>query len=315
MTRRKLVSALAAVGSLAWTTGSVSGLDETWFVENSLGMKIAKEPLRSPGDGPANAATSIPLRFAAWPTRVRDFDAFIADTHHDATTDMLSLGRDGWKERGASWRHPGFVQGQNHPVVGISYEDALAFCRWLTKREREQGWIGLDECYRLPTDDEWQRLIRFVEPWPGAKYIWGNQWPPASYDGNFAGEEVLESPDWPEGWDSVRGNRDEFVGTSPVTWEGGNYRGYHDLSGNVWQWTSTPFRKELNSSELRANYPFLDSDSDVTGKPAKVIRGGCWNDYFPGLLELNTRGAREPHNRNSGLGFRIVRAPGEVPHD
>ena len=71
----------------------------------------------------------------------------------------------------------------------------------------------------------------------------------------------------------------------------------------------------MNRAELREKYRFLDRDTDDTGEPSKVIRGGCWNDYFPGLLELNTRGAREPHNRNSGLGFRIVLAPGDVPND
>ncbi len=315
MTCRKLVHALVAVGSLASMTRPLSGLDETWFVENSLGMKIAKEPLSSPREVAGKAETTTPLRFAAWPTRVRDFDAFVAETHHDATSEMLSLSRDGWTSRGASWRHPGFSQGSDHPVVGVSYNDAIAFCQWLTNREREQGRIELNACYRLPTDEEWQRLVSSVAPWPNSKYLWGNHWPPAPYEGNFAGEEVLESPDWPEGWDCIRATRDDFVGTSPVTWEGGNYRGFHDLTGNVWQWTSTPFRRELNRDEIRERYRFLDRETDDTGKPSKVIRGGCWNDYFPGLLELNTRGAREPHNRNSGLGFRIVLAPGDVPEN
>jgi formylglycine-generating enzyme required for sulfatase activity len=279
-------------------------------------MKIAREPLAPPSQEPSGQTSQpVPVRFAAWPTRVRDFDAFVAETNYDATADMLSLGRDGWAARGATWRRPGFPQGPDHPVVGVSYEDALQFCRWLTRRERERELIAPDECYRLPTDEEWQRLADFVRPWPGSMYAWGNYWPPMPFDGNFAGEEVLDSPNWPEGWDCIRDTRDSYVGTSPVTWEGGNYRGYRDITGNVWQWTSTPFHKELNPPELRARYPFLDSDTDVTGKPSKVIRGGCWNDYFPGLLELNTRGAREPHNRNAGLGFRVVVAPGEVPND
>ena len=252
--------------------------------------------------------------FCACPTTVRDFSRFVAATGYRATDGMLSLGRDGWTARGKTWRNPGFPQKNDHPVVGVSYKDALAFCRWLTRFERRTGMIMKSECYRLPTDEEWQALV--VWEFQERKYAWGDTWPPPKDSGNFAGEEMRGSPAWPGGWECILGFRDGFAGTSPVTefLEHAD-SGYADLSGNIWQWTSTPFRKELNSPELRARYPFLDSDTDVTGKPSKVIRGGCWNDYFPGLLELNTRGAREPHNRNSGLGFRIVLAPGEVPND
>ena len=276
---------------------------------NHLGMSFPQETRVASSRRDGSPPT---VMFCAWSTTVREFSKFVAATGYRATADMLSLGRDGWKARGHTWRNPGFRQRPNHPVVGVSYHDALEFCRWLTRRERRLGGIDPQECYRLPTDDEWQALI--VWKFPNRKYAWGDTWPPPPKAGNFAGEEMRASPDWPEGWECIAGFRDGFVGTAPVSVSSGK-AGVADLSGNVWQWTSTPFHKELNSVELRAKYPFLDSDMDSTGKPSKVIRGGCWNDYFPGLLELNTRGAREPHNRNSGLGFRIVLAPGDVPND
>ena len=290
----------------------------------SLGIPFVSSPIPD-WTGPAPRLTGVGVSFAAWATRVSDFETFVAETKYDATAGALTLGRDGWKERGGSWRDPGFAQGPEHPVVCVSYFDALAFCRWLTRRERASGRIRNDQCYRLPTDEEWQGLIEWV--FQGRKYPWSNpnspwagtraseDWPPLWYHGNYAGEEVLASPAWPEGWESARGYRDEFIGTAPVNWGGSDQWGYHDLSGNVWQWTSTPFRREMNSPELRRRYPFLDSDNDATGKPSMVIRGGCWNDFFPGMLELNTRGAREPNNRNAGLGFRMVLAAGEVPND
>ncbi len=287
--------------------------------ENGLDIKILPAP---PPGRDAVLRGGGQVQFAAWPTRVQDFERFVAATNYEATGGALSLGPDGWKARGDSWRHPGFPQGPDHPVVCVSFFDALAFCRWLTKTERAAGRLAPDQCYRLPTDDEWQALIDWA--YDGRKFSWSEfssglretkDWPPVWYHGNYAGEEVLTSGFWPEGWKCAEGYRDEFAGTAPVTWGGSDQWGYHDLSGNVWQWTSTPFHREMNRAELRDKYRFLDRDTDDSGLPSKVIRGGCWNDYFPGLLELHTRGAREPHNRNSGLGFRIVLAPGEVPKD
>ena len=286
--------------------------------ENSLGIEILPAPPY--GRDAASAGSSV--QFAAWPTRVRDFERFVQATGYNATAGALSLGRDGWKLRGDSWRHPGFKQGPDHPVICVSYFDALAFCRWLTDTERAAGRLDAQHCYRLPTDDEWQQLIDWV--YGGAKFPWTQtstdlrapkDWPPVWYQGNYAGEKVLESGFWPDGWDCAKGYRDDFAGTAPVSWGGSERWGYHDLSGNVRQWTGTTYRRELNRAELRAAHPVLEKETSDAGSPMKVVRGSSWNDYLPGLLELGTRTAREPRDRDSGLGFRIVLAPGDVPKD
>jgi hypothetical protein len=93
--------------------------DHPWV--NSLGMKFV--PV---------AGTQV--LFSIWDTRVQDFEAFVRSTGYDATGEMLSLGKDGLKLRGATWKEPGFSQGANHPVVGVSWNDAKEFCKWLTKR-------------------------------------------------------------------------------------------------------------------------------------------------------------------------------------
>ncbi len=117
---------IAAIGLFA-LTGIVAA------AENGLGIPI----LPAPPERVALAGETIHVQFAAWLTRVQDFARFVAATQYDAVGGALSLGRDGWKAVGDSWQHPGFPQRPDHPVVCVSYFDALAFCRWLTKTERE----------------------------------------------------------------------------------------------------------------------------------------------------------------------------------
>jgi formylglycine-generating enzyme required for sulfatase activity len=84
--------------------------DHPWV--NSLGMKFV--PV---------AGTQV--LFSVWDTRVRDFETFVKSTDYDATGGMWSLDKNGWKQRGAT-KEPGFSQGANHPVVGVSWNDAKA---------------------------------------------------------------------------------------------------------------------------------------------------------------------------------------------
>lgn len=122
---------------------------------NSLGMRFARVP-------------GTAVLFSIWNTRVQDFQAFVDDTHYDATQNMSSgvNGHQGatflasyvqahYQALGNSWQNPGWSQGPRDAVTGVSWEDAKSFCLWLTERERRNGKIRSDQSYRLPTDAEW----------------------------------------------------------------------------------------------------------------------------------------------------------------
>jgi flagellar basal body-associated protein FliL len=98
--------------------------DHPWV--NSLGMKFV--PV---------AGTQV--LFSVWDTRVQDFETFVKITGYDATGGMWSIGKSGTKQRGATWKDPGFSRGSTHPVVGVSWNDSEEFYKWLTKRERSAG--------------------------------------------------------------------------------------------------------------------------------------------------------------------------------
>jgi formylglycine-generating enzyme required for sulfatase activity len=247
---------------------------------NSLGMKFV--PV---------AGTQV--LFSIWDTRVQDFEAFVADTNYDATEGMWSLGKDGWKKRGAIWREPGFSQGPNHPVVGVSWNDAKKFCQWLTGREQGSGVLPRGRVYRLPTDAEWSAGVGLQGEEgtnPEEKHLkinlfpWGKKWPPPKGAGNYAGEEA-KTRDWSAEWVVIEGYNDGYPRTSPVGSFAANVNGLYDMGGNVWQWCE---------------------DWYDAWEKYRVVRGGSCYDGIPAPLLASSRYNYAPDYRGGNIGIRCV---------
>jgi formylglycine-generating enzyme required for sulfatase activity len=258
--------------------------DHPWV--NSLGMKFV--PV---------AGTQV--LFSVWDTRVQDFEAFVKSTGYDATGGMYSLGKDGWKQRGATWKEPGFSQGATHPVVGVNWNDAQEFCKWLTKRERSAGDLPQDREYRLPKDEEWSVAVGLkneIGNTPEEKdgkiklYPWDipqkrdKSWPPPSGAGNYWGEESRLGNE-PKEWSLIEGYNDGYPRTSPVGSFEANFSGLHDMGGNVWQWCEDWFNAQ-------AQY--------------RVLRGASWYGYYPDNLLASCRDGGTPGSRHDFVGFRCV---------
>jgi formylglycine-generating enzyme required for sulfatase activity len=103
------IIAIPSAEEQARTTIEKATKEQPW--QNSLGMKFV--PV---------AGTQV--LFSIWDTRVQDFEAFVDSASYNAMRGMMSLGKDGWKQRGPTWREPGFSQGPTHPVVGVSWNSA-----------------------------------------------------------------------------------------------------------------------------------------------------------------------------------------------
>jgi formylglycine-generating enzyme required for sulfatase activity len=233
--------------------------------------------------------------FCIWDVRVADFEAFVAATHYDATEGMLSPGPEGWTRQGGSWKNPGYEQGPTHPVAGVSWNDAMAFCDWLTKTEQAQGLLAATQLYRLPTDWEWGAAADFSESLNAtpalrqdsrsAVYPWGKDWPPPPGAGNYAGTELLGST-WPAEWEVIANYNDGFLGTSPVGTFGANPFGLYDMGGNVWQWCEDYYNGHYGP---------------------RVLRGGSWTDGREGSYS-SCREFDLPQIRMNNFGFRLVLA-------
>ncbi|MEM7386856.1 MAG: SUMF1/EgtB/PvdO family nonheme iron enzyme, partial [Verrucomicrobiota bacterium] len=200
---------------------------ERW--ENSLGMRFV------PVDGSE-------VLFSVWESRVDDFRAFVESSGHRASGRTMVIKDNRWQAENTSWDRPGFPISGRDPVVGLSLNDAKAFCRWLTEEELKKGIIRSPMRYRLPTDEEWS-LAAGIKPGQDSadmppRYLWGTAWPPPDRAANLSGSEVRSKlgNQLKHLWDY----EDPYVYTSPVgRFIGTN--GIFDLDGNVREWCRDVF--------------------------------------------------------------------------
>ncbi len=225
---------------------------------NSLGIRFA--PV---GD----------VQFAVWPTRIKDFEAFASSTGLKSTL----------------WKDPGFKQGADHPVVNVTWLEAMAFCKWLTFKEQREGTLPAGKIYRLPTDLEWSKAVGLPEENGKTAeardmgipdvYPWGTAWPPPQGSGNYTGEETGSDV-------AIKGYSDGFPWTSPVGSFPANKYGLFDMGGNVWQWVMDQWNVDATS---------------------KVLRGASW---YNGALKLSLLSSCRVHaaqdSSTDNYGFRCV---------
>ncbi len=140
------------------------------------------------------------------------------------------------------WRgsRPPWGRGQ-HPVVSVSWYDAVAYCRWLVQVTGKP--------YRLPTEAEWEKGARGTE---GHRYPWGDEWDAARCNSKESGREDTT-----------------LVGLYP---EGASPYGLLDMAGNVWEWTSSLY--------WAYPYGADDGREDLSTPESRVLRGGSWLDLY-----------------------------------
>jgi len=196
----------------------------------------------------------------------------------------LVLKDNKWGEQeGFSWRNPNFQQTDRHPAVCISWNDAVAFCEWASKKT---GRI-----VSLPTESQWEYACRAGTDgiWP-----WGEREEDTQGKANVASDH--EEINYPY---RFRGVSDGFTYTAPVGTFAANCFGLKDMIGNAWEWCS---------DWLGKGYYGESPPQDPSGPPdgrLHVVRGGTWH-HDPKGCRSAYRHSGEPTYALSSRGFRVV---------
>jgi formylglycine-generating enzyme required for sulfatase activity len=254
------------------------------------------------GEGPTHDVELPSYRIGVHTVTNAEFAAFVDTTGHRTTAEQLGssfvfvgllpadfpptravAAAPWWREvLGSCWRRPEGPQStvdgrEDHPVVHVSWYDALAYC----------AWAGV----RLPTEAEWERAARGGRG--GHHFPWGDEREPGGehrmnvFQGDFPGRDTGD-----DGW----------VGTCPVGSFPANGFGLHETTGNVWEWCAdwfdpTYYRRSPGSSP-----------AGPESGTARVTRGGSYlcHDSYCWRYRVDSRGANTPDSSTGNLGFRVA---------
>jgi formylglycine-generating enzyme required for sulfatase activity len=219
------------------------------------------------------ATICMPFAMSVTPVTRSQFSVFAADAGY-----VTEAERDGWAYswdgaawtvvQGITWRKPGISQGDDHPVVCVSWQDAYAFCLWAS-RERL--------AVRLPTEAEWEYACRAGTVTP---YYWGGEWDTSRVIAACCDDT----------------GRMQRCGTEGVKGHPPNPWGLYDMLGNVWEWCHDGYAAYLESAAAKAT-----SANQVL---KRVMRGGSWLGGAD-VCRCAFRGKGSATRRNPHIGFRV----------
>ncbi|MFN5198617.1 MAG: formylglycine-generating enzyme family protein, partial [Planctomyces sp.] len=197
-----------------------------------------------------------PVEISRFPVTNAEFQKFVLAGGYD----QQAYWKSGWKAKcERNWTAPGSFtlrgfDAATQPVVGVSWYEASAFCEWLNATDAKYQ-------YSLPEEDLWEAAARGLQ---GFEYSWGDTW----YRGHCNSERLL--------------GRTSVVGTFP---QAKSPCGAVDMTGNVWEWTSSLYKSESAGRVLRGGSWIIDSDDC-----------SAWYRY-----------CSAPEGRNGYFGFRLAR--------
>jgi formylglycine-generating enzyme required for sulfatase activity len=277
--------------------------------KNSLGMKLVLIPpgkflMGSPdsdNDVDANEKPQHEVEItkafylSVHTVTVGQFRSFVSDTGYQTEAETDAQGGFGYNEQTHafafnhqySWKDPGWYQTNEHPVVNITWNDAVKFCQWLSRREGQK--------YRLPTEAEWEYCCRAGT---NTRYYCGDEGFRLRDVANVADAsykkkdlKAMSVASWDDG----------FPFTAPVGRFKPNAFGLYDMHGNVWQWCADWYGENYYKTRPR---------KDPQGPRAGSVRiqRGSGFQTSDRACRAAVRYSGWPTFRGFSLGFRVVRA-------
>lgn len=236
---------------------------------------------------------SKPFYMGVHEVTVGQFQQFVGSSGYRTEAESNGVGGWGWNEQTGSfvepdpkfnWKNPGFDQTEQHPVVNVSWNDSVAFCRWLSDSE--------GRTYRLPTEAEWEYACRAGTT---TLFCCGNDPDQLAQSGNIVDLTLQQKY---SSWNPIAGS-DGFVFTAPVGQYIPNRFGIYDMHGNAYEWCSDWYAEDYYQQS-----PPVDPIGPETGK-MRALRGGAWA-VSPHLARSAFRNSFPPDYPQNMFGFRVV---------
>ena len=240
------------------------------------------------------------------------FQQFVENTAYRTEAEVDGKGGGGYtegenpplaKKPSFNWRNTGFPQEDDSPVVNVSWNDAILFCRWLSKKE--------GKTYRLPSDAEWEFACRAGTT---TRFAMGNRPDDLVNVANIAdlayfamldgGTSSAEATERRRVMGMMLNGNDHYAFTSPVGRFKPNAFGLYDMQGNAATWCGDWFE-----ADYYAHSPLDDPQGPRSGN-VRLVRGGSWQ-FIPVYCRSAARFAYPPSSHESFLGFRVVCELGE----
>ncbi len=213
---------------------------------------------------------------------------------HEACVNDFSIGKfevtNGQYKKFRPQHNSGDSQGStlnndNQPVVNVSWEDAVAFAKWVSQKSGHS--------YRLPTEAEWEYAARAGS---NKSRYWGNSLDDACKHANVA--DITAKKQWAQ-WTTIPCD-DGYAVSAPVGSFKPNSYGLNDMLGNAWEWCEDIYNSEAYT-KLPKNNPVFNGSGEY-----RVMRGGGWSNGPLGIRSSHRVGL-SPNFGHHALGFRLVK--------
>jgi len=268
------------------------------------------------GDGaadekPLHSVTLSPFSMSACEVTVAQFRRFVAATNYKTSAELKGRSTIVDKKTGnfksekdINWQNPGYDVRDSDPVSCISWYDAIAYCNWLSDREKlppaysinenpyPKDWSkGIITCnpksggYRLPTEAEWEYAAR----------------------GGVSGQRFSGSNNLDEV--AVYAAKNNWQPAFAASHDPNDF-GLYDLSGNLAEWC-WDWYDDSYYSRSEATDPLGPLYATRKGTPTRVVRGGAWYSSAD-RCSVSARDNCEPERQETGIGFRVVKSVREI---
>ncbi|QDU29080.1 Serine/threonine-protein kinase pkn1 [Anatilimnocola aggregata] len=238
-----------------------------------------------------------PFRMGRTEVTIGEYRQFIDATKYETETELFGGGNSSKEaetdpvKRKALWYSPGYQVTDQSPVTQLTWNDMIAFCNWLSKRER------LDPCYVLSEQKVWTRIANAN----GCRLPTEAEWEYACRAGTTTqysfGDNVADLDE--HAWFNRTAEKGREIGARPVASKRPNPFGLYDMHGNAWERC-----EDYHAANWYAKSPPKDPQGPATGVN-RVVRGAGWH-YFDLHCRSAYRNNYSPIGRTGNTGFRVV---------